>query len=489
MIFLRSRGEELPTWLLLALCFFLSHQRIYGLDKEIIDDLTIPNRNFGFKTMNYFINLVNAKKPHLQMINITDKNTVQNYNKCNTDYDLQIIYSNQMGLDSGVNYVTIESRIVYKSRCVYVYDSLGRFELNEQQKQIIDLRYPQNSIYLNHPSTRQLSGPASGPLSIAYATLFASGEDPRRYPLRMNMSNPDPTVELRRHILSMFESNELTIFPKADSEGPTQFSSQIMKELGSPKEPFSDATINYFIQMVRLQKKFDMINLNNYNKAYQKADPKQRDIQILYGNGTSNGYYICVFYEPSVKKVYVYDILLPNKLSPRNKEIIKERYPERIEIVFAKPSKDQKEKTKELEKNVAQGILFGRLRQIFKDKTEGKEIARISSGPMSIAYAASLIYLSSKRHFLPCYRHFRSRESISDLQLDRINLDEPIGDSPYYDLRKSILNLFQSNLLYRETVHGTYISNKPPPKTSYHSYSSSSSSSSSGLRPIDFLWY
>lgn len=276
-------------------------------DQNVITDLTTPNKHIRLETMNYFINFVNEKSNFFNMINITVNNNnselYKPYTRNDRD-DMQIMYGDQVGIDKIVNYITVYYSV--SLNVVRIFDSFFRSELSKQQLEIIKIRYPnqRHNIDYQKPRTWHIDASSNGPLAMAYATLCVFSENIAAFPLELDVTNADPTIEIKKHILHMFESKKIIRPEKPKSID--LLNPQISKELASSNEPFSDVTVNYFIQLGRFTSKYkyDTISLANYNSPYKSAHPDKPDVQILYGDNSSNphGYYICIFYDGKKSK-------------------------------------------------------------------------------------------------------------------------------------------------------------------------------------------
>lgn len=145
---------------------------------------------------------------------------------------------------------------------------------------------------------------------------------------------------------------------------PKMIQTEVLRELETPNQCFSDLTINYFIKMVQATTDFEMFDavFFYFPELYRECDKERDDVQILYGGGIGEsviGHWICIFYKAENRKVHVLDSLNRNILHERQIEIIQHRYPQKEEIVFMKP------------------------RILQSDRT--------SCGPLAIAYATTII--------------------------------------------------------------------------------------------------
>ncbi|XP_031638975.1 uncharacterized protein LOC116351067 [Contarinia nasturtii] len=139
----------------------------------------------------------------------------------------------------------------------------------------------------------------------------------------------------------------------------------ILSEIKKPNTPFTNETINYFIELVRQNHGYDMIDVNSYPSPvnYPPIRSWKRDIQIIYSDAIQSGHYICVYYDPDYRTAYIYDSRIENMnyiISEQHDLIVKNRYPAAINrTVVVSPKTEQYDET--------------------------------SSGPLVIAYATTLI--------------------------------------------------------------------------------------------------
>lgn len=118
---------------------------------------------------------------------------------------------------------------------------------------------------------------------------------------------------------------------------------EILLELETPNQYFSDNTINHFITLVRASTTFDMndVLFFYFAELYEECRNKD-DVQILYGGEIGEnkiGHFICIFYREEI--VHVYDSLNKRSLHERQIQIINNRYPNRKDIIFVEPKTTQ----------------------------------------------------------------------------------------------------------------------------------------------------
>lgn len=121
---------------------------------------------------------------------------------------------------------------------------------------------------------------------------------------------------------------------------------QILTGIKKPNTPFSNDTINQFIELVREKSSYDMIDVRSYSQPekYPRIDNKKKDIQILY---SSSGYYVCTYFDPVLNTIYIYDTMSSNKkfkIVYQHYSIILNRYP-RPKPVYVIPKTEQYDDT------------------------------------------------------------------------------------------------------------------------------------------------
>lgn len=146
----------------------------------------------------------------------------------------------------------------------------------------------------------------------------------------------------------------------------------ILNEVNNPNTPFTNETINCFIELVREQYGYDMIDVRSYpdSTKYPPIDGNQFDIQILYSDIIDSGHYVCVIYDPKYRNVYLYDGLISKMnflITEQHKAIMKHRYPFASKTTYVVPKTEQYDDT--------------------------------SSGPFVIAYALTLILGESPANY------------------------------------------------------------------------------------------
>lgn len=80
---------------------------------------------------------------------------------------------------------------------------------------IIDRRYPDRSaIEFVRPKTMQRDGLSCAVFVMAYATAILLNFDPANVEFNVDFNHPtNQTKELRKHLIRMIRSQELTMFP------------------------------------------------------------------------------------------------------------------------------------------------------------------------------------------------------------------------------------------------------------------------------------
>lgn len=117
---------------------------------------------------------------------------------------------------------------------------------------------------------------------------------------------------------------------------------EVLRELETPNQCFSDLTVNYFINLVQATTDFEMFDVVFFffPELYRECASGKDDVQILYGGEIGEsviGHWVCIFYKQKNRTVYVLDSLNRNFLHERQLKIIQYRYPQRREIVFVRP--------------------------------------------------------------------------------------------------------------------------------------------------------
>lgn len=143
-------------------------------------------------------------------------------------------------------------------------------------------------------------------------------------------------------------------------------SERVLSEIKTPNTPFTIETVNRFIELVREKYNYDMIDVDAYPQPerYPAIPDNKYDIQIIYSDVTYTGHFICVYYDPNRKTLYIYDSFFSNEnrdqISEENFSILKNRFPMGEKLVYVQPKTEQYDET--------------------------------SSGPLAMAYATTLIF-------------------------------------------------------------------------------------------------
>ncbi|XP_031623390.1 uncharacterized protein LOC116340830 isoform X2 [Contarinia nasturtii] len=174
---------------------------------------------------------------------------------------------------------------------------------------------------------------------------------------------------------------------------------QVLAGIKKPNTPFTNETINKFIELVREKYHYNMIDVRSFSQPtkYPPIPNNTYDVQILYSH---SNHYICIYFDPLHETVYVYDSYISSTKSIIMHEhnlIVQNRFP-MSKTVYVIPKTEQYDDT--------------------------------SSGPLAIAYATTLILGEN-----PAIYGFQMNTKHSD---KAIHLREHI----FKMLRKGELSLF-----------------------------------------------
>ncbi|XP_031623391.1 uncharacterized protein LOC116340831 [Contarinia nasturtii] len=174
---------------------------------------------------------------------------------------------------------------------------------------------------------------------------------------------------------------------------------QVLAGIKKPNTPLTNETINKFVELVREKYHYNMIDVRSFSQPtkYPPIPNNTYDVQILYSH---SNHYICIYFDPLRKTVYVYDSNISSTKSIIMNEhilIVRNRFP-MSKTVYVIPKTEQYDDT--------------------------------SSGPLAIAYATTLILGEN-----PAIYGFQMNTKHSD---KAIHLREHI----FKMLRKGELSLF-----------------------------------------------
>ncbi|XP_031637265.1 uncharacterized protein LOC116349806 [Contarinia nasturtii] len=348
--------------LFLKLCILISYVNI--INCNVLVEIAKRNTPCSNETINYFIEFV-REKYGFDMIDVRCYPHLENYPQIPGDqYDIQILYSDEF---SSGHYTVVFYDPNYQT--VYIYDSritVMEYEVTGQRLSIIEKRYPMAKIVPVIPKVEQYDEISSGLFAIAYATTLILGESPANYIYEMNPRHSDKAINLRKHIIKMFRTKELSEFPRCSRldidyiSGPlTDLNHNVLEELTTPNYCLSGFTVNLFSNLVEATTDFNLLPVNfiHYPELCPIHDETKNDVQILFQLHDGVGHVHTIFYNAANKTVIVYDYETVDMSVGMH--VINRRYPNHEHITFV----DRKT----------------------------KQVDETSCGPFAIAYATTLI--------------------------------------------------------------------------------------------------
>lgn len=149
--------------------------------------------------------------------------------------DIQILFVGHFLVQNSVgHYICVHFKA--QEQKVFIYDSLyaGRRSheidnlnsihqanhITDPIRNIIRRRYLlHREIVFVKPRTKQPDYKSCGVFAIAYATTLLLGNDPAEVALKLgnsrNVRNPDPTTDLRYHLVDMIQQERISLFPSS----------------------------------------------------------------------------------------------------------------------------------------------------------------------------------------------------------------------------------------------------------------------------------